>query len=268
VSGNPRVRDQLRTWGPWWLSDRHYTNGKTVAFRFLWTMIATLDCYLEYVLQALLAAWPGAGTPTALPLIGRSRGIMRGQADTDEEFQAKLRAWLEKWAGAGTQRQLAIEIHEYLGNHPRVRVVNRAGRMVTVNADGTVTTAQIDWDWDSVSHPERAGFWSELFVIVYPTQWAHAGTWGDGSLWGDGAGLGIGHDVTRVEVDAIKGIVEQWKAAHSKVRAIIWTSDATLFDPAVPASLPDGEWGSWGTTGGGSRVPSHRDTTSCRYWEM
>lgn len=265
MSAESRIRDQLREWVPWWLADRHYSSGKTVGFRFVWAMVAVLDCYMEYVLQGLLAAWPGVGTPTALPMIGRSRGIVRGQADTDDQFAAKLAIWLDKWAGAGTQRQTAIEIHEYLGNAPRVRIVNRAGHMVTVAADGTVTTDDIAWDWDSVSHPERAGYWSELWIIVYPTQWALESDWGVGT-WGEDGG-GFGHAASRVEVDAIKQIVAQWKSAHSKVRAIIWTSDTALFDPSDPGTLPDGEWGGWGTTGGGSRVASHRNTTTCRYWE-
>ena len=258
-----RIRDQLRGWVPWWLSDRQYSSGKTVGYRFLWAMVSALDAYMEYVLQALQAAWPGKGTPTALAMIGRSRGIARGQADTDASYSAKLRMWLDKWAGAGTQRQLAIELHEYLGDFPRVRIVNRAGHMVTVATNGTVTTADIAWNWDSISNPERAGYWSELWIVVYPTQWATAGTWGDGaSPWGT-SGLGFGHDVTRVEWDAVLAIVAQWKSAHTKVRSIIWTSDATLFDPANAGTLPDGEWGQASEAG----LASHLNLTTCRYWE-
>ncbi len=266
MASESRIRDQLRGWVPWWLADRKYSSGKTVGFRFLWAMIAALDAYAEWILQSLFAPWPGYGTPTALPLIGRSRGILRGQADTDASFATKLRLWLTKWAAAGTQEQLAIEIHEYLGNSPMVRIVNRAGHWVTVAADGTVTTAEADLDWDSVSHPERAGFWSEMWIIVYPTQWAVAPDWGVGT-WGS-TGFGLGHEANRVEYDAIRGLVAQWKSAHSKVRAIIWTSDASLFDPAVPASLPNGSWGDWGTTGDGARVASSRNVTTCRYWEL
>lgn len=267
MASDNRIRDQLRGWVPWWLQDRKYSSGKTVGFRFLWSMIAALDAYADWILAGLLAAWPGAGTPTALPYIGRSRGILRGQADTNDSFAVKLRNWLGKWAAAGSQRQLAIEIHEYLGNAPRVRIVNRAGDWTTVAADGTVTAYKGAFNWDLNSNPERAGYWSEMWIIVYPTQWALAGNWASDS-WGTGGGLGFGHDVSRVEYDAIKALIAQWKSAHSKVRAIVWTSDAALFDPAVPLSLPDGEWGDWGTEGSGSRVASHRNLTTCRYWEL
>lgn len=262
MSARSRIRDQLRDFVPWWLSDRHYTDGKTVGFRYLWAMIAMLDCYMEFGLQSLIAPWPAVGTPTALPRIARSRGITRGQADTDATFALKLIDWLNKWAGAGTQRQLAIEIQEYLGNHPRVRVVNRAGRMVTVETDGTVSMVDCAWDWDSVSNPERVGYWSELWIIVYPSQWAHTASINDGPT------VGMGHTVSRVEVDAIRGIVAQWKGAHAYVRALIWSDDAAAFDPSTPGTLPNGNWGNWGTRGNGSRVLSDRDTAASRYWEF
>lgn len=261
-----RIRDQLRGWVPWWLSDRHYSSGKSVGFRFLWAMISLLDVFAEWIVQSLQAPWPGKGTPTALPYIGRSRGILRGQVDTDDEYASKLRQWLDKWAAAGSARQLAIELHEYLGNHPMVRVITRSGIWVTVAADGSVTTTTATWNWDGTSHPDRAGYWSEMWIVVYPTQWAASGTWGDGRVWGGRDG-GLGHIVTRVEYDAVKSLIAQWKSAHSKVRAVIWTSDATLFDPTNPATCPNGTWGAWGTAGDGSRVASGRNTTTCRYWE-
>jgi hypothetical protein len=261
-----RLRDQLRKWVPWWLQDRRLSSGKTAGFRFLWVMVATLDAFLEWILQGLQAAWPGKGTATALPFIGRSRGIIRGVSDTDASYVARLIAWLDKWKNAGSQLQLAIELHEYIAGNPMVRIVNRAGQWVTVAADGSVTRTNAAWDWDSISNPERAGFWSELWVIVYPTPWALRGG-SLGSLTGYD-GFSLGHLASIVEWDAIKTIIAQWKSAHTYVRAVIWTSDVTLFDPAVPASKPNGLWGQWSVAGGtGTRVASSRNLTTCRYWE-
>lgn len=255
-----RVRDILRDVVPWWLSDRHFSSGKDVGFRLLWAIVAPLDGYLEMLHESLEAAWPGVGTPSALPLIGRTRGILRGEAETSDEYAARLRGWLDAWRDAGSQKAIARELHGYLAGHPRVRVVNRAGHMVTIGADGTVTAEQVAWDWDSVSNPERHGDWSDLWVIVYRTPaWALEASWGSGGTWGAGDGGGLGHAVPRASVDAVKGILGQWKAAHTRVRAVVWTSDAALFDPANPSSMPDGNWGQWSS-------PS-RNYTSCRYWE-
>lgn len=269
MSASVRIRDLVREMVPWWLSDRHHSSGKTVGFRIVWTLVASLDDYLDWLLAGLQASWPGVWNSSALPLIGRSRAILRGEADTNDEYVAKLRAWLEKHAQAGSMRQLAIELHEYLADHPRVRIINRGGRRVTVAADGSITTDDITWDWDSVSHPERASWWSDMWIIVDPDPWAYEGTWGSGGTWGDeGSELGFGHAAPPETVDAVKGLIAQWKAAHSRVRALIWTTDPDLFDPSDPDTMPDGEWGSWGSLVGGVVVPSHRNTTSCRYWEM
>lgn len=147
-----------------------------------------------------------------------------------------------------------------------MRIVTRSGWWVTLEEDGTITTQQGTWDWDSVSHPERAGNWSELWIIVYPS------TFGDQPVWGDPydaweGTTGFGHQVERTTRDAVTGQIAQWKAAHTLVRTVIWTTDGTLFDPNNPASLPDGTWGAWSSGGSGTRVASGRNRTSCRYWE-
>lgn len=264
-----RFRDTIRKYIPPWLSDR-YTAGKTVGYRLLWSMIAPLDGAADVLVQGLQAPLPNVGTPTALPYIGRTRGILRGQADSDEEYGARLRTWLDRWRSAGSAEALAREIQEYLGNTPKVRIITRGGYWITRETDGTITRDVAPWDWDSVSNPERAGYWSELFIVVYPTQWSTSGPFLEttgGPRWGED-GLGIGHDASREEYDAIRGLLAQWKSAHTKIRAVIWTSDAALFDPSTPASCPDGTWGTWGSGGNGSRVASGRDLVSCRYWEM
>lgn len=258
-----RFRDSIRAFTTPWMSDRP-ASGKTVSFRVLWAMVAPLDAAADVLLQGLQAAWPGKGTPTALPLIGRTRGIIRGQSDTDEDFAAKLRSWLDLWRGAGSARTIARVIHDYLEGHPRVRCITRSGRWVTVEADGTVTDTTAPWDWDSVSHPERSNYWSDLWIVIYPSPFERSGDFGDpGLVWGGSTGLG--HTCRRQDSDAVRGLLAQWKGAHTRVRCVIWAEDPTLFDPENPSSCPDGTWGAWGTRGA-SRAQS-RTTTTCRYWE-
>jgi len=262
-----RLRDNLIAGLPWWLRPR-LTEGKTVGFKFLWSMVAPLDAALDVLMQGVIASWPGLGTPTALSWSGRSRGILRGENETNESFAARQRAWLTKWQTAGTAERLAREIQEHVANHPRIRIVTRSGYWVTLNQDGSVTRYAGGWVFDTNDHPERAGYWSDLWIIAYPTQWADTtGTWGDGSVWG-ADGFAADHAAPTPEVEAIRGLVMQWKAAHTRVRALIWTSDASLFDPTSPPTLPDGEWGAWGTTNAGARVASHRNLSTCRYWEF
>ncbi len=265
ASAQFRLRDAINLVVPWWLSDR-LEAGKTVGYSFLWGVVSVLDIILEGHLQGLFARYPGKGTPDALPLIGRSRGILRGQNDTDEEYAEKLRGWLDRWIAAGSQLAIAREFHDYLEDHPRVRVINRSGHWVTLNADGTEEVNDATWDWDSVSNPERVNYWSELWVIVYTSNIPDAGEWGDGRNWG-GRDSGLGHVVKRVDRDALRNLAGTWKSAHSLVRAVIFTTDDTLFDPDSPSTCPDGTWGVWSSGGSGSRIASGRETVTCRYWE-
>ncbi len=268
MSAQRRFRDMFLRYIPWWMTDRKPgapASPGNVLYRVVWVMVSALDGAFDVLLQGIQAAWPGIGTPTALALTGRSRGIIRGQLESDDDYALRLRGWLDTWRKAGSAEASARAIHNYLGNRPRVRIVNRSGAWVTVNADGTLTRNQAAWNWDGTDYPERATHWWDIWIIVYPTQWAKNGTFGDGQVFGRETGLG--HLCTPEENDAIRSEVSQWKSANAFVRAIIWTSDATLFDPTNPGSLPDGTWGSWSLRGSDPRVASGRNTTTCRYWE-
>lgn len=268
-----RFRDGLRKYVPWWLSDRRPRNGeapKTVGWRFLWACVAPLDFMLATLTMGLAAWFPGKGTSTALEWIGRSRGIIRNQDEPDADYALRLINWIETWGDAGKEKRIAEAIHGYLRTHPRVRVVNRAGHWVTIDTDGSLIEHDQAWDWDSVTNPERNDpdepYWSDLWVIVQPTQW-EIRPGGLEDLTGDDH-FALGHMASRLEVDALDGLINQWKSAHTRIRAVIWTSDVTLFDPENPSSLPNGRWGTWGIMDGDSYVPSDRNVTTCRYWEF
>lgn len=259
------LRDRLSEVLPSWLND----NGPELpsyGFRVLWTLVRFVDSALSGVLQGRLAA-VGRGTPTALKYVGAARGVTRGRLDTDESYAAKLPTWIDRWKECGSQRRLAIELAEYLGDS-RVRVINRAGHWVTVEADGTITETDAPWDWDSISHPERSDpdnpYWSDEWVVICPTYAVRSGTIGD--LTGDD-GFGVGHLCPHRDVDEIKRICLNWKGGHSCVRAIIWTSDASRFDPSDSATCPNGRWGAWGIWDSGSFIAGDRDLVSTRYWE-
>ncbi len=272
-----RFRDIIRRFVPPWLSDRGSLRGPngigSYGYAFIWSMVAPIDKAVELLTQGTQAPYPGLGTPTALPLIGRTRGVTRSQDDTDETYAARLVTWLDDARLLGTAEGIAKSVHDFMSSHPMVRVVTRSGRWVTCHTDGTFSynptldgddAPAWDWDWDSVSHPTRSGNWSELWVIIYTTQWAvRANTYGDGIKYGDDL-LGRGHAVTREEYDQVKAELARHKAAHTRIRTVIWSYDDTQFDPTTTSTLkPDGTWGGWGY--GDPRVRA-RDA-SCRYWE-
>lgn len=261
-------RDGLRSYVPKWLSARL---DMIVGWSTLYTMVATLDVGLQSILEGVIAPWPGAGTPDALPLIGASRGIRRGESDTDATYAVRLQKWRDTWDGIGSDEILVGQIQAYLGNTPTVRMVNRAGFWTSIDPSGNITHATAAWNWDTISNPERnisgAPWWGDIWIIVYPTEWPVRAIPADGHPWND-PDFGLGHAVTRIANDAIRAIVAQWRAPHCWLQAIIWSYNATLFDPANLSLTgnPDGNWGNWSKPDGlGGRVPA-RNQVDARYW--
>lgn len=243
---------------------------RSVGWRYLLSMIIWADIGTQILLEALYLRFPGVGTATSLPYASRSRNMLRGMADTDQSFAARLLTWLDRWRGAGSMLGLARAVQDYCTGSPRVKVVNRAGVMLdlTAGGSGVSSTSTVTWNWDSVSHPERAGFWSEVWIIVYTPPWTISGVIDTTNA--ANIGLGIGTKSPRVDVDALKVIIDTWKSAHTFVRALIFCYDATWFDPANGAKMPDGTWGDWGY-GKVARVLSGRGVkeldNTIRVWE-
>ena len=263
---------------PKWLTDRPlFRNG----YKLLYTFAAQLDLFVEQAVEGVYAAWPGYGTPTALPLIGQTRGIVRGEGDTDLTYAARLRDWFAMWQDMGSDDVLAREIQRYLGNTPSVRIVDRSGNWTCLDPSGVITrydagTSAFVWNWDGTSNPERTGpdpWWSDIWIVVEPCEWeVTGGTVGGGGLaaiWGGAGGdVGVGHAVPTIAHDAILGIVRQCKGAHTFVQAIVWSYDAD-FDPSTTSAYnPDGTWGDWGYDGGAGlqqrRYPGRG--IRARYW--
>ncbi|MGN6106668.1 MAG: hypothetical protein ACTHU0_16295, partial [Kofleriaceae bacterium] len=88
------------------------------------------------------------------------------------------------------------------------------------------------------------------------------------SFWG-GRGT-FGQDTTTANAEAIRALVRQWKAAHSRCVALVFAYDPASFDPTSPPGspgMPDGWWGRWSKDDGtGGRVRSRR--ADARFWEV
>jgi hypothetical protein len=257
-----------------WLANKPTGN---VGFSILWAGALLLDAILETTRQGLIAPWPGYGTPTALGLIGQTRQVVRGINESDSSYAARERAWLDTAANWGSDADLAQAIQSYLQTDQRVRIVDRSGNWTTLNPDGSVSfTTGVSLNWDSVSHPYRSTCWSDIWIVIYdvpvttfPLYAAGAGF--SGWVWGQPGGTlnpnstRWGHKASTVDVAAISSLVKLHRGTHTFLRSIIWSYDATLFDPANPGSLPDGNWGNWSKTVNGVRVQSR--STSARYWD-
>lgn len=265
-------RDSFLAYTPVWLQNRQdYVSGalKNAAARLLFSMIFPLDVAVQTILEGLKAAWPGVGTPSALPIIAQGRALLRGETESDASFSLRLVNWLFTWSQNNSfpNEQLARQIQAYLGNTPLVRIVDRAGQWTTVDATGVATEATAAWNWDGVSNPERAQLWSDLWIIIYPCEWTQAPTILTRSTgYPHDQGFGVGHLVQRTAVDAILSLVALWRDAHTTVRGIVWSYDTTLCVPGG-SNNPDGTWGVESKLSGGrggTRVPAR--SPNARYW--
>lgn len=215
-------------------------------YRRAYAVASAADGNVEFALQALLARFPGLGTPTALPYIGRDRLIRRGFAESDDSYALRLIGWRTDHRQAGgpfaTMRQLA----GYVSPHPTLlRIVNSHGTWYTLNPDGTrerYIPGTFNWNWDGLHSTLFARFW----LLIYPDTalWQRDGTWvnSDGSTWGDDAAATWGSTATRDQVRDVRTIVNDWRSAGGLLKHVVVVFGAD-FDPANAAPpLPDGNW--------------------------
>lgn len=270
-----QLRDFIRRYVPNWLQDvLNQNNG----FKILYVLAQQLDTILDVCTQGTIAQFPGIGTVTALPTIGQQRGIVQGIGESNAAYEQRLIAWLDTWYQAGSSAIMVTEIQAYIGGSPIVRVVDRSGNWCSIDGSGNVTfVTGVPLNWDTISNPERQPpnpYWSDLWIIVNPVPWPATGL-SLASLvpiWGQYGGMtvGTGHAVPRSANDTIRSIVSTWKGAHTWVEAIIWSYNATLFNPGNigAAGNPDGTWGYWGKPSGGTFVPARTGAAddSVVYW--
>ena len=236
---------------PSWMQNRpvFQTFSKTL---FVWALAC--DQAIQATQEAVFASWPGydARTDNA-SIIGACRQLFQGETETPAHFFARARAYLTTALDMGGDVGLALQLWNYIAGNPQIRVISRNGLFTTVAPDGTVTQTQGTWDWDSVCSPERASFWWDYWIVVYPTTAdtsdgyyvEDVGTWGDSLVSGEtpSGDLGWGHTCTRIEVGVITTIMQAWKGQHVNMKCIIWSNGDDYYAPVPISGSPDGTWG-------------------------
>jgi hypothetical protein len=229
------------------------------------------DAFVERVRLGLLARFPENGPngetapEDALYLMGRDRRVVRGIAETDASYAARLKLWLDDRRRQGNPFMLMQKLAEYFGPL-KMRTVDARGNWYTRDTDGTETSLlkQENWDWDGSAIGER---WSRFWVIVYPNglwidnsdNWGtdtwNGADWGDASeTWGSTADLEV--------VQTTRAIVSDWMPAGTRCVNIIIALDNASFDPTAPE--PDGLWEGYSKNVAGVQVRARLSTA--RYW--
>lgn len=261
-------RDSIRAISPAWLL-------RDIGEKFMYTFGLALDGLAASLNYGLKGRAPGNGVETADRIVGDDRKLVRYPAETDAQYEARLRGAFVAWKGqidpprpgAGAAMALIRQLEGFA--HPerlRIRIVARSGLWHTfpesTDLPGTITkyvASPANWFWDS--HSAR---WWRYWVIIYPNgKWTSSRKWGDGKRWGDD---GWGLDIPGEQADAIRSLVRLWNRAGAHCLWIVYALDNSLFDPgtAYPdATLPDPTWENWSKLVSGVRRPSR--SSAARY---
>lgn len=216
-----------------------------------------IDALLAAGDQGVKARFPGAGTPSALPYIGRDRVLDRFPSETDDQYASRLAGFLDTWAMAGNAESILDQIAGYLGNPSGpalIRIVTNSGVWYTWQ-NGVITmhrSSPNNWNWDGLTSR-----WWRFWVVIQ-------GVYTSGRKYGDGlkyapGGVTYGSNATSNDVAAIRRIIAKWKPAHTYCENLIVSLDPSFLPPTDvfgSANLPDGTWGNATKQSGGVQVPA------------
>lgn len=261
-----RFRSIRKLITPRWLTEG---DGELVGY----SLDLVKDAFVERARLGLMARFPENGAngetapPDALIQLGRDRRVVRGLFETDAQYAARLKLWLDDRRRQGNPFMLMQKLAEYLGPLPSFRTVDARGNWYSRAADGTETALlkQENWDWDGTT---IGGRWSRFWVIIYPNSLWSANTddWGANTWGAPGWGEATetwGSTATAEHVETVRALVADWMPAHTRCVNIIVALDPASFDPTAPE--PDGLWSGWSKNVGGVQVPARLSTA--RYWD-
>jgi hypothetical protein len=236
----------------------------------------------------------------SLTLIGKDRRIPRAPNEPAESYARRLLLWLDIWSMAGTPAGLLYVMQSFMyPNYPVVRLIGRdsfwwqldqyASRDLTIREAVSLPCATLpgeeslrwippvgisqspraalwghqganNWDWDSISNPERASNWWDYWIEVCDAPYSLAGKYdgtGDEEVFWD-SGRAWDFDEIFGTFDVMRELIRLYQRAGAECRGIIFTPSATEFSPdgTPSASWPDGQWGAESKIVSGASVPT------------
>jgi hypothetical protein len=216
---------------PSWLSSDELDGGEGEGGRVLVSLAAIKDAFIERVRQGLEARMPTRAGASANKLTAGDRGIMRGKAETDDQFEARLLAWRlpRTHRVRGNAYEALAQIWHYFRNTSvttdscDVRSVDAHGVSFHRFGDGSDTRDDIvggfEWDPSEDHDVYFSRFWiilrnaNDLGIEEQPD-------FGDAALWGgtlDGT-YTIGQtNVTPGDVLNIRSLFQErnWHPGHT-----------------------------------------------------
>lgn len=243
----PSLRATLAKYVPTWLGN---VPGLRRLYSILWTTALLGDGLREIAWQGQLAAMPGVGTTTALPLIAASRGLVQGPLEPDATFAKRCLNWLEAVALMGFPAGIVTQVQAYLisqgslgvGNLPTVAFVDRAGNMTAISSSGVITRSTVSWDWDEIGGWVNGdGYlgpltveqrWTDGWVLIQDP-YTHYTGFSDANwlaAWNSGDQT-VDSLTPQQVVGGVTSIVSAWRGAHVYIRCVVWCPDPLTFTP-------------------------------------
>lgn len=191
---------------PWMLGE--------VSIKLLDAIALTCDVLGETMVEALYMRflYNSELPDDALTLLGRERLMPRYGFETSAGYKERLKGAWNAWTFAGTRQSVLDQLAA--AGFPDCQLYE-------------------NWEWDWDGHPED---WSRFWVVVRSHPWT-AARWGEFDY---GDGTVYGSSMTVADQQALRSIVRQWKAGHTRCEFIIIVNDTDAWDAAMP---PDGSWG-------------------------
>lgn len=232
------------------------------AQKFLWSFGLSLDGVQDWMNQGLNARMPSLADPSALPLLGRDRGIPQGFSEPPEAFALRIRDAFGDARTRGSAWSVVRQLRAYFTGHDvHIATVTAKGTWVLKAVDGAESILKRlgNFNWEN-DPPTR---WARYWVIIWPgALWTDEGTWGDGALWGDGGTWGT--TATAAQGSSMREIVRTRKPAGMTCVRIIVALDPDSFDP-TDLGEPNGTWKDDGYYVSGVKRPAR--LASARYFD-
>ncbi len=221
---------------PSWLSSDELDGGEGEGGRVLVSLAAIKDAFIERVRQGLEARMPTRAGESANKLTAGDRGIMRGKAETDDQFEARLLAWRlpRTHCVRGNAYEALAQIWHYFRNTSLtadscdVRSIDAHGVSFHMFGDGS--SARDDYgsfEWDPTE--DHDVYFSRFWIFLRNANDLEIEAWpnfGDAALWGgslDGTHTIGQTNVTPADVLAIRSLFQErnWHPGHTSPEWLI-----------------------------------------------
>jgi hypothetical protein len=228
----PRFRRIYKFLVPSWLSSDELDNGEGDGGRVLASLAVMKDAFIERVRQGLEARMPTRAGASANVLTAGDRGILRGKAETDDQFEARLLAWRlpRTHLVRGNAYEALEQIWHYFRNTSAssdscdVRSVDAHGVSFHRFGDGSDVRDDIvgGFEWDPTE--DHDVYFSRFWIILRNANdlgIEEQPDFGDAALWGGAIGT-PGHtigqtNITPADVLAIRSLFQErhWHPGHT-----------------------------------------------------